>query len=214
MKINEYFENEFLVAGNTYDNFIFENCPNEFLSIAKAKLKESREGVKSVVICISREQERCIEQTINNCQEDFQKKILARDIITALIVRELLQYKSEKVEKINFVNSQISAFMHNDFEKVKEFHALSFMPHDVKKLHGELGGIELSFILQDTQNKILQQAINIFVSSREPYSVKIFTNSEKLPTYYDVNGNFIECPHDFMRRDVNDFIEIDDIENE
>lgn len=214
MKINEYFENEFLVAGNTYDNFIFENCPNEFLSIAKAKLKEVRGGVKSIVICISREQERCIEQTINNCQEDFQKKILARDIITALIVRELLQYKSEKQENINFLNLQISAFMHNDFEKVKEFHALSFMPHDVKKLHGKLGGIELSFILQDTQNKILQQAINIFVSSREPYSVKIFTNSEKLPTYYDVNGNLIECPHDFMRRDVNDFIEIEDMEHE
>ena len=214
MKINEYFENEFLVAGNTYDNFIFENCPNEFLSIAKAKLKEGCSGAKSIVICISREQERCIEQTINNCQEDFQKKILARDIITALIVRDLLQYKCEKQEKINFLNLQISAFMHNDFEKVKEFHALSFMPHDVKKLHSELGGIELSFVLQDTQSKILQQAINIFVSSREPYSVKIFTNSEKLPTYYDVNGNLIECPHDFMRRDVNDFIEIEDMEHE
>ena len=71
----------------------------------------------------------------------------------------------------------------------------------------ELGKIELSFILEDAENKYFQQAVNLFISSREPYSVKIFTNNDRLVTYYDLNGNIIECPHDFMRRDVSEFIE-------
>ena len=62
-------------------------------------------------------------------------------------------------------------------------------------------------MLEDVNNQYLQQAINLFLSAREPYSVKVFTNSERLATYYDLNGNIIQCPHDFMTRDVRPFVE-------
>ena len=35
MKVDKNFENEYLVSGNTYDNFIFENFPKEFLGVCK-----------------------------------------------------------------------------------------------------------------------------------------------------------------------------------
>ena len=64
-------------------------------------------------------------------------------------------------------------------------------------------------ILKDTKNKYIQQAVNVFIASREPYSVKIFTNNDRLVTYYDLNGNLIESPHDFMRRAVDMFAEFE-----
>ena len=206
MKVNEFFENEYLVAGNTYDNFVFENCPKDFLLYAKSRLMQSDGDAKPCVVCLSKEQEDLVSRTLDNCAEDFQKKILARDFITAMVVKQMLD-KDRQQDDYAFVCRQIAAFVNNDFDIVKQLHADSFMPFDVKRLQREVGKIELSFILDSTQNVYLQQAINIFVSSREPYSVKIFTNNESLPTYYDPNGNTIECPHDFMRRDVNDFLE-------
>lgn len=214
MKINEFFEKEYLVAGNTYDNFIFENCPNEFLEFAKTRLVKGGGEVKSCVVCLNKQTEKLVEQTLNNFNEDLQKKILARDFITAVVIKNLLN-DNQNLELYNFACQQIDAFKNNDFDGVKSMHAQSFMPHDVAKIAKDIGKIELTFILENTENKLLQQAINIFISSREPYSVKVFTNKERLSTYYDLNGNLIECPHDFMRRDVNEFVEKEnDIERE
>ncbi len=207
MKLNEYFESEYLTAGRTYDNFVFEQCSNEFLKAAKLRLGKSREDVKSCVVCLDRIKELGAEKTLEYCEEEFQKKLLARDFIMALIFKELLKHKTNEQESIEFVDAQLDAFSRGDFETAKHMHSSSFMPHDVKQMAKELGKIELSFILEATENKYFQQAVNVFISSREPYSVKIFTNNDRLLTYYDLNGNLIECPHDFMRRDVSEFIE-------
>lgn len=207
MIINEFFVEQYLTPGKTYDNFMFEDCPDEFLSLAKIKLSEPCGGVRSCVVCLDRKQESRVEGTLNQVEQELQKKVLARDFITALIFKELLNYLEQEKESIEFIEVQVNAFLNSDCEAVKQMHASSFMPHDVKRMAKELGKIELNFILDDTKNIYLQQAINLFISSREPYSVKIFTNNEKLATYYDLNGNIIECPHDFMRRDVGQFIE-------
>lgn len=209
MKINDFFKQEYLVAGSTYDNFIFENCPNEFLNLAKKLLGKSNNNVVSCVVCIDRQIEEDIEKTLNNFSENIQKKILARDFITALVVKELLKHKYQDDTDKNFVNEQLRAFLKNDFIAVKKMHADSFMPYDIKRIAKSVGKIELDFILHDVQNQYLQQATNIFISSREPYSVKIFTNNKRLSTYYDIDGNIIESPHDFMIRDVNKFIKYD-----
>ena len=212
MKVNEFFEKEYLIVGNTYDNFIFENCPNDFLQYAKSRLVQSGGEVKSCLVCLDRRQEEFVEEIFKNCDE-LQKKILARDLIVALIMKEILNDDPQS-ESYKFVCQQIKAFMLNDFDTVKNMHVKSFMPYDIKRVAKSIGKIELSFVLDGTLNKYLQSAINIFISSREPYSVKIFTNKERLSTYYDVNGNLIECPHDFMRRDVNKFIEENIVEKE
>ena len=71
---------------------------------------------------------------------------------------------------------------------------------------------ELNIFLDNTQNIYLQQAINNFISSREPFSVKLFATQERLSTYCDQLGNFIQSPHDYMNMNVNKFIENVDLE--
>ena len=45
------------------------------------------------------------------------------------------------------------------------------------------------------------------MSSRVPFSIKIFTNNEKIPSYTDSLGTLIECPHDYISIDANKLIE-------
>ena len=95
MRINEYFESEYLTPGRTYDNFVFEQCSNEFLKAAELRLAKSGNDVKSCVVCIDRIKESSAEQILDYCKDEFQKKLLARDFVMALIFKELLKHKTK-----------------------------------------------------------------------------------------------------------------------
>ena len=64
MEINEYFKNDYLTCGQTRDNFIFENCPNEFILEAQKSLAISKNGVKSCNLTIKRANEIYVEKTL------------------------------------------------------------------------------------------------------------------------------------------------------
>ena len=206
MKINEFFQESYLTAGGTYDNWIFESCPNEVLFLATESLCVKVGEVVPCVIYLDRKTEELVERTINSCDDDFQKKILARDFIIAAIMNNLLK-ATDNEDALKLTALQLNAFMSGDVEAAKKLHVSSFMPYDVTRLASKIGKIEMTFILNGTKNRYLQQSINLFVAAREPYSVKIFTNNYNLPSYYDLNGNIIESPHDFMRRNISDYIE-------
>ncbi len=210
MKINEFFKEEYLVAGNTYDNWIFENCPQEFLDIAQQSLSNNANDTISCVVTINSDTEKAVQKVLDSCDEEYKKLILARDFVTASIVKQMLKDTNINADAKEIANQQVSAFLASDFNKVKQLHSKSFLPFYVNMLSKPLGKIEVNFILYNLKNKYLQQSINIFVASREPYSVKIFTNNKHLASYYDIMGNIIQNPHDYMSRDVNNFIEKED----
>ena len=141
MNIDKFFVNEYLTVGKTYDNFIFENCPENFLLLAKAHLSKSSDNVKSCCITLTKNIEDKVVATLNNCEQDFQQKILARDYITALIVKEVLKYDNSKAEELTQLSRHIQAFLDNDFEKAKEYHLDSYMPFDVRRLMKNIGKI-------------------------------------------------------------------------
>ena len=207
--IDEMFKNQYLTCGKTYDNFIFENCPNEFIAQAEILLSVEDALVKPCNVKITNEIETKVLKTLENCKEKFQIDSLARDFVTALVMKEVLKDIPQTMHKINDLNEQIKAFYENDFDKVKQFHAVSFFPSEVAEYSKQFKQIELNFFLYDIQSKTLQKAINNFISSREPFSVKIFTN-RFLASYYDQGGNIIQPPHDYMTRDVNKYIEVRD----
>ncbi len=207
MKINDFFEKEYLIAGNTYDNFVFEGCPDEFLNYAKIALKRSNGDVKPCVVFIDRKTEELVEQTLSHYDNEVQRQILARDFIVALVLQQVVRDTDVDKKTKNLFKLQIESFLSEDYKMARRLHAFSYMPNEVRGLINSVGEIELSFILNKTANVELQQAINNFLSAREPYSVKVFTNNDRLVSYYDQAGNIIESPHDFMRRDVNRFIE-------
>lgn len=202
INIDKFFMSEFLTCGSTYDNFVFYNCPMELISEAKRLLSNPDYGVIPCNITLTREDEIKIEKTLKNCINDLQTTCLARDFITALVMREVLKNIPAKGAPYGVVKEQIKAFYNNEFWKVKQYHATSFFPSDVRDFHKNYKRLEVNFFLIDSQNKDLQKAINNFISAREPYSVKIFTTNERFSTYYDQGGNLIQSPHDFMTRDV------------
>ena len=66
MEIKEFFKKEYLTAGNTYDNWIFEGCPDEVLSMAKDSLSQSGEEIKPCVVKLDRETEVLVEKIFGN----------------------------------------------------------------------------------------------------------------------------------------------------
>ena len=207
MKINEYFESEYLTAGRTYDNFIFENCPKEFLAVAKEKLSVKSNGVKPCNVYLNRKMEESFEKILENEENDLRRKIKARDFICALITKEVLEGEDKRGLLYFVATDEIDAILKEDYFTYLANRSFSLIPSDIRDFQKEIGKIELNFFLEDTKNPMLQRAINIFIASREPYSVKVFTNNQRLPSYAEQNGNFIECPHDYIRKDVNRFIE-------
>lgn len=210
MKISEYFESEYLTAGRTYDNFVFENCPKEFLTVAKEKLSAKQNGVKPCNVIITRELEEKFEKAIENEINSLRRKIIARDFICALIAKEALTFERGYEFLLQEALNDINAIVNDNYEEYKKARLYSIIPSHIKEFQINNGKLELNFFLEGTKNLELQRAINIFVASREPFSVKIFTDNQRLPSYYEQNENFIESPHDYMRIDVNKFIEIDE----
>ena len=206
IKINNTFISSYLTPGISRDNFIFENCPIEFLERAKVLLSSQGQQTKSCVIELTKSNETTISKALDLFESDFHKKLIARDYICSMILKELLIQTNTNPEAISGLTNGLDAISNQDKEGIINFHSVSPMPHEITKFYREICPFELNFILDDTKNIYVQQAINNFISAREPFSVKIFS-TKTLPTYLDQNKTAIENPHDYMKRNVQDFIE-------
>lgn len=206
MEINKYYKSEYLTCGKTRDNFIIANCPREFIDIARESLSRDDNGVKSCQLNISRREEEGVEKTLQCCANDLQRSFIARDYVCSLFMKETLRGVKEKELFVKSLESGISAILAGDFEKARDFHVGAPFPSDIRMMVRKYGKVELNIFLIDTQNKFIQQAINNFISAREPYSIKLFTTNEKLASYVDQGGTLIECPHDYMTLKPEDFL--------
>jgi len=57
IQISDYFKNYYLTCGKTHDNFIFENCPIEFMKEAKDLLSKSCNNTKACVVSLTKQEE-------------------------------------------------------------------------------------------------------------------------------------------------------------
>lgn len=206
--INDYFKNEYLTCGNTYDNFIFLNCPKSFLPQAYDSLSKDDIYRRSCMVKITREDEDNVEYTLKDCSAEFQKLILCRDYVNARVLKEVYKDITEKGAVYSVLKEQIKAFNDGQLWRVKQLHAYGPFISEMIDAYKKFGSFEINFFLEDTKNVYIQKAINNFISSRAPFSVKLFTNLEKLPTYLDEGDCRIENPHDYLTLNIMDFVEV------
>jgi len=208
MKINEYFESEYLTVGKTYDNYVFINYPKEFLSMAKEKLSVRDNGVKPCNVTITRELEEKFEKFLENAKDEKQKNRMAEKFICSLVLKEILIGESiEHRNRLWFANEIIESVKENDFFRYNK-QRMEFVFYDCANYWQRyVGKIELNFFLKDTQNTLLQRALNGFLGRRDPFSIKVFTNNERLPSYRDICGTIVEYTHDYRQINMNNFIE-------
>ena len=213
MVLNEYYKNEYLVCGKTRDNFVIENCPLQFIKLAGESLKNDENGVKSCNVKITAIDETFLEKTLNLCENDLLRSFIARDYVCSIVMIEVLKNVEEQKSYIDLLKEGVKCLLDGNFEKAKEFHSKAPFPSDISSMARRYGRIELNFFMINNSNVFVQQAVNNFISSREPYSVKLFTTNRRLPSYLDQGHNLIECPHDFMTIKIDRFLEEDEIEN-
>lgn len=206
--ISKHFETAYLTCGASSDNYVFENCSYSFLLQAKKLLSTSYNNVKPCNVGINCNEQNALLKTLEHCPDELRKKLLVRDFVCAKIMLSMIEDLPNKKDEVITLKNGINAILENNWHDAVKFHEVCPMPHDITKTARALGKIELNMFLMDIDDKLIQQAVNNFISSREPYSVKVFTTRQRLACYYDQVGNIIQCPHDFMQRDVRDYVEM------
>ena len=207
--INEYFKSQYLTSGVTYDNVVYHHCPREFLDIAEQELSKPTNNCVPCVIRFSVEDENNLSKTLNNCADDYERTIIARTYYYTMFMKQLVASagKEYKDFSLSSLNSGVEALTSGDVSVAKKYYIQSPFIDQIDSFIRKLGKIELDILLDDTSNVFLQKAINNSLASRTPYCVKIFNTRDHFVTSYAENGQLVEPTHDYMSRDIKDFIE-------
>lgn len=209
MLINKSFAEEYLACGQARDNMVFTACSNRVLDWIKNYLKNSQQKDILAVVELSRQDEMGFEQILESCTDEFQKNLLSQEFITSCVLRSAMinaGSKDDFLSPIEICNKFLDACQRGDFEGVKQLYTKAPMQYQVAYFVRKYGRLEMDFFLCDTQNKYIQRAINNFLSAREPYCVKVFSNTNLLPSYITSNGQRVESPHDYIDMNINNFL--------
>ncbi len=187
------------------DNIVITDCDDDFLLGAEEILK-SCDSIKSVVIKIDDNENSIINNIEINFDDDLKKKVLTRTCLTAKIMRELLlefDVKNTRFHSLNDIEVGLNYFKSLDKENMIKFYRIAPMIDDIEDFvkKNDNQQVEINFILTaENINKNLQRAINDLIYSRLPFLVRVLTNQKELASYYTLNGEFIEVPHDYVEK--------------
>jgi transposase len=207
--INEYFKSQYLTSGNTYDNFVFHNCPIELLDYAEQELSKRGDDCIPCVIRFTRDDEKKLSRTLDNCADDYERTILARTYYLTRFMKELSSSAGKEYREFSLENltNGIEFLTSGNVELAKKYYIRSPFMDQIDSFIRRLGKIELDILLDGVNGVYLQKAINNSLSSRTPYSIKVFNTGDRFVTSYAENGQLVEPTHDYMLRDINGFID-------
>lgn len=200
MNTNEIFINHHLAKSTCADNYVFYNFNFNQLSTIIKHIQTEYKSQNPCIINVLQNDDKSLCKTLSCFNDDHLKKLIARDYICAQIKQQLLKTKNMQDKNVNNI---LNAILNGDTNLVKELHAQAPMPYEITKLAKKLEVKEIYIFLQNQQNVYVGQAINNFISSREPYAIKLFTSQPHLSTNYDQMGNLVQSPHDYISINYN-----------
>ena len=209
MILNEYFISKYINESSSIDNEIFCNLSHELLSEIK-QLYSNKNSSDSLQINIDKNIQNNYEKIIKETTNEIAKKVIAEYYITTLILQDLISkipepkqryYNQEELTKL--INLGINAYASKDFNEVKNYYFEAPNNNILNNIIKNNNINEIVIIIKDIDNNYLQNAINSHISSRTKHSYKVFTNQEKLCNYYDLTGNIIQSPHDYINQNIN-----------
>lgn len=205
MNLNKTFIDSYLTFDGRSDNYVFENCPQEFLDFAFNKFNsEKREG-KVCAIKWRVQDETILQAVLDKCGNVYEEKLLTQDYIYARIMQGV--YSVRNSEEFSKICKHLGAFYSGDMWEIKGLHKESVMfPLDLINAVKKYGKFDLCIFFEDIKNFEMQRTFNNLLSSRLPLSVKFFSG-KRLISGIDSSGIMIQNPHDYMSVDVNKFIQ-------
>ena len=202
--INKTFIDGYLTCGATYDNFIFDKCSLEVMKFAISNLSKTQsETFKSVNLCFSSADKAMMDKIASCCDNDYQKNLLAGSYFNLKYMLGILNVFGEKrseFKKQDLIDI-IKTFSSGRLDLAIDCYRRSPSNYDINVITKKVPKFELNIFCLGEQNKYLQMAINNYISSRLPYSIKLFTNSDRLSTYFTSSGEFMQSPHDYLSID-------------
>ena len=201
LQLTEYFEYNYLLPGHTRDNFVIYGCPKEVISLAEQSLSNETEEVKPCLIKITREIEEPLEKIFSFCKNEIQQKIIARSFLVAMCLNKLGDESQNELLNAILSGSEEVLNMSGEFPLPMDLY------HKIKVMERETGKkFEMNILLDGNKNILLQQVVNNYLTSREPYSIKVFTTADKLITNFDQCNNWAQAIHDYLSVRFKDYV--------
>ena len=193
---NQMKELKEMLNDQSSDNYVFFGFPKQMSEPAKVILGKNK-NAKSCFITIDAEMEEKLNVTLDGFTNDKHKDIICRDLFVTLFMKELTKDSEENQTYQGFLDKGLDMILSGDCELAKDYHTFCPMPLELSKMIKKNLPIVLNVFLVDANNINLQRALNNYIGSKEPYSIRIFSTQKKFPCYYDQAGNAIQTINDF-----------------
>ena len=208
--INKTFVENYLTCGATYDNYIFERCPKDVMLFAgKFSKKTQNDKCKAVNLCFTPADKVFVDKLVDNFKDEYRKKIIAGSYFNLKFMLGIIGTFGDekcKFKKETLINV-IKDFSSTSVDDILNAYLKAPLSFDIDVAVKKIPKFELNIFCFSKQNIYLQMAMNDYISYRLPYSIKLFTDSERLCTYFTSTGGFMQAPHDYLSMDINKFME-------
>lgn len=180
-------------------HFVFFNISKEECKEIEKFLISKDRHFKNCFIYFDEKDERKFDIICGSCENEFQRNLIARAYVGTKIMMHLISnfevYKNRELY-LSCINSTIIMESLNNYSIAKN---LGNFPSktEVQNLLKDVPDFDLNIVILNTKRKLLQQAINDYISADTDLSVKIFTDKKELNSYKTTSGQTIAEKTDF-----------------
>lgn len=193
---DKLFEDVFKKKGH----FVFFNVSKDDVNQIKKFLISKDKHFKNCFIDFDEKDERKFDVICASCENEFQRNLLARAYVGTKIMMNLVSnfevYKNRELY-LNCINNTITMESLNNYAIAKNLYKFPTKT-EVQNLLKNVPDFDLNIVVLNTKRKLLQQAINDYITADTDLSVKIFTDKNEFNSYKTTAGETISEGDDYF----------------
>ena len=185
-------------------HFAFFNLKREECKEIENFLISKDKHFKNCFIYFDEKDERKFDIICGSCENEFQRNLMARAYVGTKIMMYLVSnfevYKNREVY-LSCINNAIIMESLNNYAISKN---LGNFPSktEVQNLLKNVPDFDLNIVILNTRRKLLQQAINDYLTADTDLSVKVFTDKNEFNSFKTTTGQTIAEGIDFERKSL------------
>ena len=211
--LSDFVKNNYLTFSSIgSDHEIYFNTPAELMPEIKRTLtKQMKENTNLATITFTADESNQIESilidydnfdinTPSRINPNYQKRVMASALIRCKLMLAILESKKD-LQETSMSSAELRQIIQGLTSCSREERIQAYINapshYDIEDMIKRGQKTHLAIFEDNVNCSILQGAINDYIGSRTPYSIKLFTSSNNLSNSYDSNGNLISPVHDY-----------------
>lgn len=200
-----------LQPGETYDNHICLGCDLHTQENIRQNLRNNslKSKYPTMLVRFNKNDEETIANFLkcNQISGGLFNAVYNAYVDTKLACHLLSTLNKTGDEKFKEMKNSFQIFKSGDFNDFRKLYVSMVHPEGIlPEIGGKNHSFEVNIFEEEITDIFLQRSINNLIAARNPFAVKIFSDSKNLPSYQDSFGHRIEAPHDYISVNFNSTI--------